>query len=175
MFNRISNWFSSRRGKARRSREYFKVKRIYMSIYWRIRYRRIRMGMLDWLSFILYIVISILIAVYIARNLSDITPPLFDLAKICALLGGFVLAGGFFATSSQDLKYEMRRIGALYLLATVAFVILGLSLPIYILKIEGAIHYIFVVLTIVSMVVGIVSFALATSWLTLVTPKLLRK
>ena len=175
MCKHISTLFLSQMGKVRSSREYTKLKRIYISMYWRIRYRRIHMGVLDWLSIILYIVISVLITVYISQNLPNLTPPLFELAKICGIIGGLILAGGLSTISSQSLKYEMRRIGALYLAATIAFVVLGLSFPIYILGIKGVSHHIFTAITIASMIVGILSFAFATSWLTLLIPKLLRK
>ena len=164
-------WLSPLRDKLRNDRRYLRLKRVYMRISWNMR----NMSMWEWSCFSFYIILSALIILYIVRNLNNLEPPIFELAKICALIGGLILASGFFTASSQDPKFEMRRVGALYLLASIAFVILGLSLPIYALETKGMSHYIFLVVTIASMIAGAVSFALATSWLIIIIPKLLRK
>ena len=168
IFKRVFSWFLHRRDKIRHGRRYLMVKRICMRMSWNTR----RMSKLEMLSLIFYFIVSILVTVYIAQNLKDLTPPIFELAKVCAIVGGLVLAGGFVANSPRDLKFKMRRVGTLYLLATLSFVVLGLALPVHLLEVGGISQAIFTVVTFASMVSGIVSFALATSWLTMLLPKL---
>jgi len=163
---------SSELDKIKRGRRYLKAKRTYMLMSSSF----CNMGILEWLSFGLYMIISVLVILYIARNLNETALPIFELAKISAILGGLVLAGGFFTTSPQELKFKMRRIGALYLLATIAFVILGLALPIFAPLTEEMSYYLFFfILVIGSLIVSAVAFALATSGLTVLIPKFLRK
>lgn len=49
--------------------------------------------------------------------------PGFQLAIISTIFGGFMLSSSIFGRAASDLKLRMRRIGAIYLISAVAFVI----------------------------------------------------
>ena len=53
----------------------------------------------------------------------------FEMAIVTGLLGGFALTGGFSSnTRLVNFAYTLRRVGALYIIATIAFFLFGLLL-----------------------------------------------
>jgi len=111
------------------------------------------------------------------KHFGNADAPSFEMATLSALLGGFVLTGGFLSGSSNALGMSLRRVGTLYLASTVSFAILGLFLPI--LKVIGDADsigdYIVVWVTGISMVVGMIFFATATTWLIRILPEIWSK
>lgn len=130
--------------------------------------KRITIG----LSYLVVILFMIAIILYIIE--SDFgksgEPVGFQLAIISSILGGFILTSAFFdrASSGPSLRLELRRIGVLYLIATIAFVVYGICFPI-IDKMPCIPH-----ITAIGMVVGAMSFAMGTVLLGYEIPRLLR-
>ena len=87
----------------------------------------------------------------------------FQLATITAVIGGFILASAFVGKEPQnsELQLKLRRIGILYLMDTVAFVVFGICFPI----IEVSCWFIWV--SAISMCVGALLFATGTVLLAL--------
>jgi hypothetical protein len=54
----------------------------------------------------------------------------FELATISAIVGGFILASGFMDRQTPDRQTRLRRIGIIYLISTISFVVLGITAPI---------------------------------------------
>lgn len=112
---------------------------------------------------------------YIISYFAGKAEPPFELAKIAAIIGGFILAGGFFSASMPDLGRELKRVGSLYLVATVSFVVFGLFLPISSqLQDKNLTYYIVLIPLIISLVIATTSFSCATAWLVRIFPKLWR-
>lgn len=53
----------------------------------------------------------------------------FELATISAVIGGLILASGFLEKASNQLQFSLRRIGVLYLIATIFFIVYEISFP----------------------------------------------
>lgn len=85
----------------------------------------------------------------------------FQLATISAVIGGLVLAGGFLNkdTSKPDLAVSLRRIGVVYLGATLAFVVFGICFPLT--NVSSYFGYV----STIGMVIGAFSFAAGSVWL----------
>lgn len=92
----------------------------------------------------------------------------FQLATISAIIGGFILTSAFVDKEPQnsDLRLNLKHIGILYLIGTIAFVVFG----IYFQIIEMS-HW-FIYVSAISMVAGALSFAMGTVLLALQMPRL---
>lgn len=101
---------------------------------------------------------------------------LFELATLSALLGGFVLASGFIGQNNNNLRLNLRRIGALYLVSAIAFILFGLYIPVDAMpdKSEGLIRILKILMP-TSFYVGALTFTGATSWLLLLLPTFFRR
>ena len=89
----------------------------------------------------------------------------FELATISSILGGLILAVGFADKSSDQLQTKLRRIGVFYLMATVAFVAYQLWFPLIdIWAVTWVVGF--------AMVVGALSFSIATLQLVFTLPEL---
>lgn len=73
------------------------------------------------------IVVSYIIKTWLVFNDEKVG---FELATVSALLGGFILTGAFIDRQNADNQTRLRRIGVVYLISTIAFVVFGLSVPI---------------------------------------------
>ena len=61
---------------------------------------------------------------------TDVGGPLFTLAQVMAIFGGFGVAAGFSGNLKCGLKNQLRRVGALHLVSALGFSLLGMTLPI---------------------------------------------
>lgn len=90
----------------------------------------------------------------------------FELATVSALLGGFILTGAFVDSQNTERQTKLRRIGVVYLISTIAFVVFGLSVPVLsdipFMPYAGA----------VAIAVGAMYFAIGTVLLVVEIPKL---
>ena len=87
-------------------------------------------GFIYGLSYILAILFMLVTVMYIIQTGfgTDGEPVGFQLATISAVIGGLILASAGL-TSYANTQQNMKRIGVLYLIAAVSFVILGICLP----------------------------------------------
>lgn len=90
----------------------------------------------------------------------------FNLAIISSVIGGLILASAFSSKETSIFRVPLRRIGLLYIIATISFVILGVSAPL--LENYSFAPYI----SAISMVGGALSFAIATVLLIKEIPRL---
>lgn len=92
----------------------------------------------------------------------------FQLATISAVIGGLILTSGFLdrEPSKPDLAMSLRRIGVMYLVATLAFVVLGICFPLI------NVSPYFVWMSGIGMVVGAFSFAIGSVLLAAKVPQL---
>jgi hypothetical protein len=122
------------------------------------------------LAYLVAVLFSVVIVSYIiATNFGkDGDPVGFQLATISAVIGGLVLASGFLnkGSSKPDLALSLRRIGVMYLVATLAFVVFGICFPL----IEVARPFIYA--SAIGMVVGALSFAMGSVLLAIKVPQL---
>jgi len=127
-------------------------------------------GIFFGLSYGMAILFMFAIVLYIVETNfgKDGEPVGFQLATISAIVGGLILASAFFDKASSDsgLRLNLRRIGVIYLVATIAFVVFGICFPIM-----DTLPYITYV-TAVSMVAGAMSFAMGTVLLVREIPRL---
>ena len=71
------------------------------------------------------------LVVYASNNdQTAIGGPLFTLAQVMAIFGGFGVAAGFSGNCENELKNQLRRVGALHLIAALGFSLLGMTFPI---------------------------------------------
>jgi len=89
----------------------------------------------------------------------------FQLATISAVIGGLILASAGLS-SYASAQQRMKRVGVFYLMATVSFVVFGICFPI--LEWNCIIPWI----AGIGMAAGALSFAIATTWLTLALPSI---
>ncbi len=136
--------------------------------------------MLYGLSFTAVTLFAIAIIVYIVVTMFGKSGESigFELGTISAVIGGFILASGFFSKASPDLQLKMKRTGVSYLVASISFVVFGICFPI--VQVEalsvGSILYSLVIwVSAVSICVGAVSFSIGTVLLAFLIPKLWRE
>ena len=122
------------------------------------------------LAYLVAVLFSFAILVYIIETNfgKDGDPVGFQLATISAVIGGLVLASGFLnkGSSKPDLALSLRRIGVMYLVATLAFVVFGVCFPL----IELACPFIYA--SAIGMAVGALSFAMGSVLLAIKVPQL---
>lgn len=84
------------------------------------------------LSFLPVVLFAIVITAFIVKTwlVLDDEKVGFDLATISAIIGGFILAGAFIDRQDPYGQARLRRIGLVYLISTIAFVVLAMSAPI---------------------------------------------
>ena len=100
----------------------------------------------------------------------------FELATISALLGGFVFAGGFMSQSETRSALGLKRVGALYLASTIAFVVFGFYITLDKIATEGdALSKVTLVLVPISLYIAVLAFAWATAWLVTLIPQIWRR
>jgi hypothetical protein len=92
----------------------------------------------------------------------------FQLATISAVIGGLILTSGFLnrESSKPDLALSLRRIGVMYLVATLAFVVFGICFPL----IDVSPYFAWV--SVIGMVIGAFSFAVGSVLLAAKVPQL---
>ena len=78
------------------------------------------------ISYFLVSIISLALVVYFIKFLEKDQVPGFEMAIISAIFGGFMLSSSIYGSAATDLKLRMRRIGAMYLIAAVSFVIFSI-------------------------------------------------
>lgn len=108
----------------------------------------------------LFVVILLGLAGYLVAqyNSSNFQP--FDLATVVGLLGGFSFTIAFSDKCPDALRKNLRLVGALYLLATISFVVLGLFIPVDKLRIEALTGWLTWIIPL-SFYLGAVPFAIA--------------
>jgi hypothetical protein len=111
---------------------------------------------------------------YVLLRYNDPTFQPLELSTISALLGGFALAGGFIDSKFKDLSFTLRRIGALYLISTIAFILFGLYVPLDKQHIE-AMSKILVFVIPTGFYIGALCFIGATSWFLWTVPSIFVK
>ena len=119
------------------------------------------------LSFLPAILLMLAIVMYIIKTgFGTVGEPVgFQLATISAVIGGLLLASAAVSSHASAID-RMKRVGVLYLMATVSFVVFGICFPILDWNpvmpwVAGS-----------GMVAGALSFAIATIWLTLTLPNI---
>jgi hypothetical protein len=92
----------------------------------------------------------------------------FQLATISAVIGGLVLTSGFLdrESSKPDLALSLRRVGVVYLIATLAFVVFGVCFPLI------DVSFYFVLVSLIGMVIGAFCFAAGSVLLAMKVPQL---
>ena len=112
------------------------------------------------------IVVSYIVKTWLVFNDEKVG---FELATVSALLGGFILTGAFIDRQSGDRQTRLRRIGVVYMISTIAFVVFGLSVPVLndfsFMPYAGAI----------GIAVGALCFAMGTVLLVMAIPSLWHK
>ncbi len=82
-------------------------------------------------GFIAFIAVVLWFLAYFSNNdKPDIGAPLFTLAQVMAIFGGFGFVAGFSGHRYSQLKNNMRYVGALHLISALGFSLLGMMLPI---------------------------------------------
>lgn len=100
----------------------------------------------------------------------------FELAIVSALLGGFTLAGGFASRPAPRLATGLRRVGALYIASTIAFVVFGLYITLDKVATPGdALSKVTQIIVPASFYVGAPAFTWATAWLVTLVPQIWKK
>jgi len=100
----------------------------------------------------------------------------FELAKISALLGGFALTGGFSGITTHDiLKFRLRRIGALYIVSTIFFVLFGLYQPLDKSDAAESLKNILKIVIPLAFYGGLIFFLMATLSFSLIIRRLFRE
>ena len=127
-------------------------------------------GLLHGLSFLVAILFSAAIIGYIVKtNFGEGGEPVgFELATISAVIGGLVLTSGFLdkGASKPDLALSLRRIGTMYLVATLAFVVFGICSPLM----EVSSYFMYA--SAIGIAVGALSFAMGSVLLAIKVPQL---
>ncbi|MBN2187545.1 MAG: hypothetical protein JW732_08910 [Dehalococcoidia bacterium] len=125
------------------------------------------------LAYFVAVLFSVAIVLYIIKtNFGEGGEPVgLQLATISAVIGGLVLASGFLNKGSSkpdlpNLALRLRRIGIMYLVATLAFVVFGICFPL----IEESSPFIHA--SAIGMVVGALSFAMGSVLLAMEVPRL---
>ena len=97
----------------------------------------------------------------------------FELAIVSALLGGFVLASGFISRPADKLATGLKRVGVLYLVATIAFVVFGLYITLDKIATAGdSLSKLTQVIVPGSLYIGVPAFTWATASLVTLTPQI---
>ena len=115
--------------------------------------------------------VGVLLYIFLRIAKTDAQP--IEMAIVTALLGGITLAGGFIKDGIEGVN-QLRRIGAIYIFATIAFLVFG-----FYVTIDGALpgdrdvfmHNYMVWVMGVTLYGGAIAFTLATTWLLVLLPK----
>lgn len=103
-------------------------------------------------------------------------PPGFELAVVSSIFGGLLFSGAFIGRTSlkKEIQVEVRRIGILYLVATIGFIFLVLFLPMARIKPEptGIAYWVIFIVVALGMFGSALLFALATGRLIRIIPQL---
>jgi len=103
-------------------------------------------------------------------------PPGFELTVVSSILGGLLFSGAFIGRTSlsEEAQVEVRRIGILYLAATIGFLFLVLFLPMGRTEPEptGVAFWVIFVVVALGMFGSALLFALATGRLIRIIPQL---
>lgn len=122
------------------------------------------------LSYLVAVLFAVAIVGYIIKTNfgQDGEPVGFQLATIAAVIGGLVLASGFLnkGSSKPDLALSLRRIGTMYLVATLAFVVFGICFPLI------EVSWYFMYASAIGIVAGAFSFAMGSVLLAMKVPQL---
>ena len=123
--------------------------------------------------FLLSLVVIIGLGFFVIRYAQEPGTSPFELATVVGLLGGFALAGGFVGQKDYAVQYDLRRIGALYLVSTILLVFYGLYIPLDILGADSLKTLIKIFMPITYWV-GALFFLGATMWFLWIVPKFFR-
>lgn len=124
--------------------------------------------------FALFTLVGLVFYIVLRATKPDFQP--LELAILSVLLGGFVLTSGFLGGNSTDLKFSLIRIGALYLVSAIAFVLFGLYMPVDAMpdKSEELVRILGIIIP-TSFYVGAFTFTGATSWLLWLLPRFFKR
>lgn len=112
--------------------------------------------------------IGVFFYIFLRITKTDASP--IEMATVTAVLAGITLAGGYVQGGINGMSFHLRRIGALYLVATISFLVFG-----FYVTIDGSLPsdrdpvtywYILIVMG-VTLYGGAITFAVATGWLAL--------
>jgi F0F1-type ATP synthase alpha subunit len=113
---------------------------------------------------------------YVVLNYETLQAQSFELAKVSALLGGFALTGGFSGIKTHDiLKFRLRRIGTLFIVSTIFFVVFGLYQPLDQPDSVESLKNILKIVIPISFYGGVIFFLIATSLLFTIIPRIFRE
>jgi hypothetical protein len=122
------------------------------------------------LAYVVVVLFAIAIVGYIVKVgfVQTGEPVGFQLATISAVIGGLILTSGFLdrEPSKPDLAMSLRRVGVMYLVATLAFVVFGICFTLI-----GVSSY-FMWVSLIGMVIGAFSFAIGSVLLAAKVPQL---
>jgi hypothetical protein len=101
-------------------------------------------------------------------------PPGFELAVVSSIFGGLLFSGAFIGKTSlsKEIQMEVRRIGILYLVATIGFIFLVLFLPMARIEPTGIAYWVIFIIVALGMFGSALLFALATGRLIRIIPQL---
>ncbi len=105
---------------------------------------------------------------YIFLRITTTNGQPIEMAMVTAVLAGITLAGGLVRGGITGMSFHLQRIGALYLIATIGFLVFGFHVTI-----DGAlpsdreplIYWYIVIVMGVTLYGGAIAFAIATAWL----------
>ena len=122
------------------------------------------------LAYLVVVLFAVVIVAYIIEtNFGKEGDPVgFQLATISAVIGGLILTSGFLnkGSSKPNLALSLRRIGVVYLVATLSFVVFGVCFPL----IEVASPFTYA--SAIGMSAGALSFAMGSVLLAIKVPQL---
>ena len=104
--------------------------------------------------------------------IGETEPPGFELALIPSILGGLLFSGVGTASLPPQLQSQVKRIGILYLLATIGFILLILFLPAARLNLEGIAYCSVLSVLVFAIFESSFLFGIATFRLIYLTPEL---
>ena len=110
---------------------------------------------------------------YVIANVFGLDIPAFEIAVVAALLGGFFLANGFTENTEKNQRTNLRRIGLIYFISAISFVLFELYSPIFNSATADQIVYGFIVAVVVILItVAMIAFSIATAWILIILPRL---
>ena len=115
-----------------------------------------------------------LVAYIVMSYFGKTEPPGFELAVLSSIFGGLLFSGGFFSNTfpGTEIQREVRRVGIMYLLATIGFVFLVVFLPMTRPEPTGLAYWVIFVVLAISMFGSAAVFAFATARLIRLIPQL---
>ncbi len=99
----------------------------------------------------------------------------FEMATVSGLIGGFALAGGFSANERlRVLVFSLRKIGAIFISATIAFSLFGIFIPLTDQSFPSSLTGLSGLISLIAVYLGAFLFTIGTIWFLCIIPRLFR-